>query len=123
MHNQILLLVNLERSKYGVMPVALCWQLSQAAEYKSKDMRDKNYFSHSSPVYGSLPDMLKQFNIPYLTAGENIAKGQISPEAVMRAWTNSGSHLKNIINPAFNKIGVGYCAGSGTTYWTQIFTG
>ena len=39
-------------------------------------MRDKNYFSHTSPTYGSPFDMMKNFGIKYMAAGENIAMGQ-----------------------------------------------
>jgi uncharacterized protein YkwD len=66
--------------------------------------------------------MMKQFGIEYTTAGENIAKGQQSPEDVMNAWMNSDGHRKNILNPDFTEIGVGYVKGD-TTYWTQQFIG
>ncbi|WJW99940.1 CAP domain-containing protein [Priestia aryabhattai] len=115
-------LVNQEREKQGLKPLTLNKKLSDVARTKSKDMMDKGYFDHNSPTYGSPFDMMKQFGIEYTTAGENIAKGQQSPEDVMNAWMNSVGHRKNILNPDFTEIGVGYVKGD-TTYWTQQFIG
>ncbi|MEW4211784.1 CAP domain-containing protein [Priestia megaterium] len=115
-------LVNQEREKQGLTPLTLNKKLSDVARTKSKDMMDKGYFDHNSPTYGSPFDMMKQFGIEYTTAGENIAKGQQSPEDVMNAWMNSDGHRKNILNPDFTEIGVGYVKGD-TTYWTQQFIG
>ncbi|MGG0472314.1 CAP domain-containing protein [Priestia aryabhattai] len=115
-------LVNQEREKQGLKPLTLNKKLSDVARTKSKDMMDKGYFDHNSPTYGSPFDMMKQFGIEYTTAGENIAKGQQSPEDVMNAWMNSDGHRKNILNPDFTEIGVGYVKGD-TAYWTQQFIG
>lgn len=117
-------LTNAERAKAGLAPLKVSEELSKVARVKSADMRDKNYFSHQSPTYGSPFDMMKQFGITYRTAGENIAAGQQTPEAVVKAWMNSDGHRKNIMNPNFNHIGVGYASG-GTYghYWTQQFIG
>ncbi|WP_377520524.1 CAP domain-containing protein [Priestia megaterium] len=115
-------LVNQEREKQGLKSLTLNKRLSDVARTKSKDMMDKGYFDHNSPTYGSPFDMMKQFGIEYTTAGENIAKGQQSPEDVMNAWMNSDGHRKNILNPDFTEIGVGYVKGD-TTYWTQQFIG
>ncbi len=97
-------------------------KLAGVAETKAEDMRDKNYFSHTSPTYGSPFDMMKQFGISYTAAGENIAKGQKTPESVMSAWMNSPGHRANIMNSNYEQIGVGYVTDSnGTTYWVQEF--
>lgn len=118
---EILKLVNAERAKQNLKPLTLDWQVSRVAQYKSDDMADKNYFSHTSPTYGSPFDMLKSFNVKYRSAGENIAKGQKTPTAVMTAWMNSEGHRANIMNANFTHLGVGYTVKNGTTYWTQMF--
>ena len=82
-------------------------------------MKDNNYFSHKSPTYGSPFEMIKNFGISYKSAGENIAKGQASPQAVVNAWMNSSGHRANILNSTYTKIGVGYVAEG--KYWTQMF--
>ena len=121
---QVLDLVNAERTKRGISTLTLDSNLSSVATKKSQDMVNKNYFDHTSPTYGSPFDMMKQFGISYRTAGENIAKGQKTPQEVVTAWMNSEGHRKNILNPNFTNLGVGIAKDSkGTTYWTQMFIG
>ena len=121
---QVLDLVNAERTKRGISALTLDSNLSSVAPKKSQDMVNKNYFDHTSPTYGSPFDMMKQFGISYRTAGENIAKGQKTPQEVVTAWMNSEGHRKNILNPNFTNLGVGIAKDSkGTTYWTQMFIG
>jgi uncharacterized protein YkwD len=50
--------------------------------------------------------------------------GQQTPQEVVKAWMNSEGHRKNILNPNFTHIGVGYAkGGTGRFYWTQMFIG
>lgn len=119
--SEVVRLVNIERKREGLGELKHNWQLSRVARYKSEDMRDRGYFSHTSPTYGSPFQMIKNFGISYRTAGENIAKGQQTPEAVVKAWMNSPGHRKNILNPSFTEIGVGYTEQGN--YWTQMFIG
>ncbi len=116
---EVIRLVNEERAKNGLKPLTSDWELSRVARYKSQDMKDNNYFSHTSPVYGSPFDMIKNFGISYKSAGENIAKGQKTPQAVVNAWMNSSGHRANILNSSYTKIGVGYVKDGN--YWTQMF--
>lgn len=119
--NEILKLVNAERSKNGLSALEMDWQVNRVASYKSQDMADNNYFSHTSPTYGSPFDMLSSFNVNYRSAGENIAKGQKTAQSVMNAWMNSSGHRANILSKNFTHLGVGYVEQNGTTYWTQMF--
>ncbi len=119
--NEVIRLVNEIRVKNGLGKLTADWELSRVARYKSQDMKDNKYFSHTSPVYGSPFDMIRNFGISYRTAGENIAKGQTTPQAVVNAWMNSSGHRANILNSSYTKIGVGYVADG--KYWTQMFIG
>lgn len=122
LESQVVKLVNVERSKQGLQPLTENWQLSRVARYKSADMATKNYFSHTSPTYGSPFRMMESFGIKYSSAGENIAYGQKTPQQVMTAWMNSPGHRSNIMSPSYTQIGVGYATNkSGTPYWTQMF--
>lgn len=115
-------LVNKERAQHDLDPLEMYEELVEVARLKSTDMRDQEYFSHDSPTYGTPFEMIKQFGITYTAAGENIAAGQETPEAVMEAWMNSPGHKENILNPIFTHIGVGYAEGGNYThYWTQQF--
>ncbi len=119
--SEVVRLVNEIRVKNGLSQLTENWELSRVARYKSKDMHDKNYFSHTSPTYGSPFDMMKSFGISYRTAGENIAKGYRTPQEVVNGWMNSEGHRANILNASFKQIGVGYY--SDGNYWTQMFIG
>lgn len=120
LENEVVRLVNIERAKQGLAPLTNNWELARVARYKSQDMKNKNYFSHTSPTYGSPFQMMQHFGIVYRTAGENIAMGQRTPQEVMTAWMNSPGHRANILNTSFKEIGVGV-AKNGTIYWTQQF--
>ena len=84
-------------------------------------MYDRGYFAHESPTYGTPFEMMKSFGITYRAAGENIARGYRTPEAVVEAWMNSEGHRANILSAKYTKIGIGYVADGN--YWTQMFTG
>ncbi len=118
---EVIRLVNDIRAENGLGRLETNWQLSRVARYKSQDMHDRGYFSHTSPTYGSPFDMIKSFNISYRAAGENIAKGYRTPAAVVEGWMNSPGHRANILNASFSEIGVGYVADGN--YWTQMFIG
>lgn len=118
---EVIRLVNEIRQQNGLRPLAANWELSRVARYKSQDMRDNGYFSHNSPTYGTPFQMLSAFGLSYRTAGENIAKGYASPQAVVNGWMNSSGHRANILNASYTQIGVGYV--SGGNYWTQLFIG
>ena len=119
--SEVIRLVNEIRQQNGLRPLAANWELSRVARYKSQDMRDNGYFSHNSPTYGTPFQMLSAFGLSYRTAGENIAKGYASPQAVVKGWMNSSGHRANILNASYTQIGVGYV--SGGNYWTQLFIG
>ena len=118
---QVIDLTNAERSKNGLPALKHDSQLSGVAQKKSVDMAQNNYFSHTSPTYGSPFDMMRDMGVSYKSAGENIAQGQRTPQEVVTAWMNSEGHRKNILSANFTHIGVGY-EKSGN-HWTQMFIG
>ena len=119
--HEVIHLVNEQRAKNGLKALTANWELSRVARYKSQDMADNRYFSHTSPTYGTPFQMIKAFGLTYRTAGENIAYGQRTPQAVVDAWMNSSGHRANILNASYTQIGVGYV--SNGRYWTQMFIG
>jgi len=116
---QVLTIVNQERSKAGLKPLTMNANLSKVAMAKAQDMYNNNYFDHQSPTYGSPFDMMRQFGITYNYAGENIAKGQRTPTEVMNQWMNSPGHRANILQANFTQIGVAFYNNE----WVQEFTG
>ena len=119
--NEVIRLVNEIRTENGLEPLTTNWELSRIARYKSEDMSDNKYFSHTSPTYGTPFQMIRAFGLSYRSSGENIAYGQRIPAAVVNAWMNSSGHRANILNASYTQIGVGYCASGH--YWTQMFIG
>ena len=120
--DEVIRLVNVERSKQGLQLLTKNWELCRVARYKSADMANKGYFSHTSPTYGSPFKMMESFGIRFSSAGENIAYGQRTPQEVMNGWMNSPGHRSNILSPSYTQIGVGMAKNSsGVLYWTQMF--
>lgn len=114
-------LVNEIRAQYGLQALEISETLCDGARLKSQDMRDNGYFDHTSPTYGTPFEMMRALGISYSAAGENIAMGQSTPEAVVNAWMNSEGHRANILSTSYTQIGVGYVADG--SYWTQWFIG
>lgn len=118
---QVLSIVNRERSRVGLSPLRLQSQLTAAAQIHSNDMARHNFIGHTGSDGSSFVDRIKLqgYNFRRLI-GENVAAGQSSPQEVMRDWMNSRGHRENILNPIFRDIGIGYARGN-RPYWTQTF--
>lgn len=116
---EVLTLTNAEREKAGLAPLQFDEKLVESARAKSKDMSVNQYFSHTSPTYGSPFDQMQSFGVTYRAAAENIASGQRTPKEVVQAWMNSPGHRQNILTPHFTHIGIGY--DQNGNYWTQQF--
>lgn len=98
-------LINEKRTSAGLSALKIDEELQNVARAKAEDMVKNNYFSHTSPTYGSPFEMMKSFGISYKTAGENIA-GNSSNTGAVNAWMNSEGHKANILNSSYNYTGV-----------------
>lgn len=120
---QMLDLVNQERIKAGLPAFKVDSRLVNLARQKSQDMYQNNYFSHTSPTYGSAYDMEKKAGISARVMGaENIAKSA----TVTRAHgllMNSAGHRANILDSRHDTIGIGIVSTPGGVYVTQLFLG
>lgn len=116
-------LINQQRINNGLSALKVDDEVQRVARIKAQDMVDNNYFSHTSPTYGSPFDMLKSFKISYNSAGENIA-GNSSNSGAVSAWMNSSGHKANILNSSFNYTGIGVVSSPkyGKIY-VQMFIG
>ena len=116
-------LINAKRVANGLSALKIDDELQNVARVKAQDMVNNNYFSHTSPTYGSPFDMMKSFGISYKTAGENIA-GNSSNSGAVNAWMNSSGHKANILNSSFNYTGIGVVSSPkyGKIY-VQMFMG
>jgi len=119
---QVLKLINAERKKEKLPPLSGKYkELNKAAEIRAEEIVD--LFSHTRPNGERCFDALKEYNVNYKAAGENIAKGHKTPEMVVNSWMNSKGHRANIMNDKFNNIGIGLAEdSSGRLHWVQLFT-
>ena len=116
-------LINKQRTNNGLKALTMDTGAQKVAKVKAQDMVDNNYFSHTSPTYGSPFDMLKSFKVSYNTAGENIA-GNSTNSGAVNAWMNSSGHKANILYSSFNYTGIGVVSSNkyGKVF-VQIFIG
>lgn len=77
--------------------------------------------SHTGPDGSTMTSRVEAAGYSWSNLGENIARGQADPDAVMNAWMNSPGHRANILNCAFKEIGIGVHKGDGGPWWTQDF--
>ena len=116
-------LINQQRTSNGLSALKIDSEVQNVARIKAQDMVNNNYFSHTSPTYGSPFDMLKSYKVSYTTAGENIA-GNSSNSGAVTAWMNSSGHRANILNSSFTYTGIGVVSSPkyGKIY-VQMFIG
>ncbi len=111
----VLKLINEYREKNGVNKLSMGTKLIKMARLKADDMTAKNYFSHTSPTYGSPFDMMKNYGLSYKVAGENIA-GNPSLEGAVNSWINSSTHRENLLSNSYNYVGIGISKSSTYGY-------
>ncbi|WP_066949492.1 CAP domain-containing protein [Streptomyces lushanensis] len=116
----VLGLVNQERAKAGCAPVRADASLGALAQDFSEDMAARGFFDHTDPDGRTPWDRADAAGVKGL-GGENIARGQATPQAVMDSWMNSEGHRANILNCDYTRLGVGVHNGSGGPWWTQDF--
>jgi uncharacterized protein YkwD len=114
---EVIRLTNLERAKHDLPALKSNAELNRAADNHAEKMADKGFFSHYGRD-GSKPwDRAEDVGYDSRGFGENIARGQRTPEEVVDAWMNSSGHRANILSSRFEDIGVGY----EDNYWVQSF--
>ena len=113
--------VNAQRIKAGLRPCQLDKELSNIAEKKSIDMKEKQYVAHKSPTYGNPTEMISSFQIPAESVRENIAAGEGSASNIFTTWMNSQLHRENLLQKEATHIGIGYAEGGlHGHYWTIL---
>lgn len=120
--DKVIELVNAARAKEGLSPLTKDTTLTNLSNIRSKETATQ--FSHQRPDGTSWSTVLKQNNVSYTSAAENIAAGQNTPEAVAKEWMDSPSHRANIMNSDYNKIGVSCYVDQNAPYryyWEQLF--
>ena len=105
--------INDERVSHNLKPLYLNTNLDQAANLKSKDMINRDYFEHYA--FGLTPwDFIKIQGYDFSVAGENLAMDFATSEGMVKAWMDSPDHRQNILNPRYEDIGIGVVKGTFT---------
>jgi uncharacterized protein YkwD len=107
---KMLELVNEERAKEGLKPLAPDPELREVARLHSIDMFRRGYFSHYTPEGGSPFDRMKEAGVSFRAAGENLALGPTLTIA-HNGLMNSPGHRANILRPQFGRLGIGIMDG------------
>jgi uncharacterized protein YkwD len=119
---KMLVLVNNERKKRGLLTLTVDSNLKGPARAHGKDMLERGYFSHYTPEGYSPFDRLEKYEVNYETAAENLAYAP-DVELAFTGLMNSEGHKKNILDPNFNKVGIGVIdAGVYGKMFVQEFT-
>lgn len=120
--SRMLQLVNQERAANGLVRLTMDDRIRDVARDHSREMFQRSYFAHESPVTGSPFDRLSRAGIRFQLAGENLAYAP-NVETAHRGLMNSPEHRRNILLPGFRKVGIGVIqAGSWGRMFTQNFT-
>ena len=125
---QILNLINQERSKEGLSLLSWHSQLDIAAESYSQDMALQDFHGHTGSDGSTPGDRITAEGYQWSQWAENIGAGYETPEAVVEGWMNSTPHRDNILNSELEDIGIGYYYLENDTgsenwnhYWTVTF--
>lgn len=111
--------VNAARAQNGLSALTLDANMNRAAAVRAAELAQS--FSHTRPNGSRGLTALNEAGVSYRMAGENIASGQQSAQAVVSAWMNSSGHRANILSASFGRMGVGQATIGGRTYWVQLF--
>jgi len=119
-------LTNRARASAGLRALKVDSTLAGVARWRSKDMIERNYFSHTIPGYGKVWDKLHAIGYCYKVGGENIGwnnyPDDIATAAIQKMFMNSSGHRANILGRAWDVIGIGaYKGPTGKKMWTVLF--
>ncbi len=123
---ELVTLTNRSRAAAGLKSLKVDSTLTSIARWRSKDMIERDYFSHDIPGYGKVFKKMDAKGFCYKVAGENIGwntyPDDVATETVHDMFMDSSGHRKNILGKSWDVIGVGAYKGSdGKKMWTVLF--
>lgn len=127
----ILLLLNDLREQEGLPPLSPHALLTQSAQDYASAMAQEGFFSHTAPGGSTLRDRIAQTGylqrsfspacncVPGFALGENLARGQKTPQEAVAAWMKSPRHREAILSRDYADVGIGVRSG----VWVLHFGG
>ena len=110
--------LNRYRAQYGLKPVRLDSRLIEASRIHAHDLSRAGIISHTGTDGSNHGDRALRVGYNYTIAGENVATGQKSWDAVFQAWKDSPGHNKNLLQPDVSEFGIALVYEPKTTYST-----
>lgn len=110
LESQMLNLVNGERIANRLQPLAADPELTEVARRHSSDMFARGYFAHDTPEGATPFDRMRDGNVRFLVAGENLALAP-TVSVAHTGLMNSPGHRANILRPQFGRLGIGIMDG------------
>jgi len=122
---EVVQLINTQRSQIGLEPLSISSELSQAALAKGQNMFSEQYWAHVSPSGKEPWEFIRNSGYSYSVAGENLARDFMQSDNMVEAWMNSSTHRANIVSSEYEETGVavinGELKGMETTLVVQLF--
>jgi len=123
MRAAVVCLIDKQRVERGLPALTVSAKLNSSAQSWNDSMVAGGDFSQGT----DFARRISAAGYDWQTAGENIATGYPTPQAVVAGWIASTDHCRNILDPSFRNVGtgetpapVGGWAGGPAT-WTQDF--
>jgi len=113
---------NAARRDRNLRPFCVHPALLKAARLHTRDMIQRNYFSHITKGTNLDPcDRIRRQGYRYSSCAENIGSYP-TPDSMFKAWMNSPGHRANILSSKYREVGIGVARrGSGNLVFTVDF--
>lgn len=119
--DQVLALVNTERTGAALTPLTMNVLLTNAAVRHSTDMALHGFLNHEGSDGSVFSLRITEAGYVWTGCAENIAVNYTNASDVMAAWMASQGHRDNIMNPEIQEMGISCIQSSNGWYWTQTF--
>lgn len=122
LEDRVLVLTNRQRRAHGCAPLRSSTALRKSSRGHTVTMALHNQMSHQLPGEPKFSTRITRAGYTnWRLVAENVARGFSGPRAVVRAWMQSPSHRRNILNCRLRDMGVGVVLQGGQLWWTQNF--
>ncbi|MER7751109.1 sigma-70 family RNA polymerase sigma factor [Kitasatospora sp. NPDC097643] len=118
LEQQLVDLINIQRTKNGCRPLRVNARLHAAAQGHSDDMAARNYFDHNTPEGVGPATRMTNAGYRWSAGGENLDQAPGSPSTVVEHWSNESMHQQTMLNCQFTDAGVGTAASANGLLWT-----
>ena len=121
MEKELLQALNAERAARSLPEVRVSSELAELARKHSADMARRDVLSHDSETRKSYGQRLTDAGLSFVMSGENVGRGNtFLTRPIHQSFMDSAPHRGNIVNPAFDSVGIGVAIGSRGTYYVTV---